>query len=331
MRAVVYTGAGGNEVVQVLERPDPVPEGDEVLVAVRYAGINPADLQQRDGHYPPPPGAPVDIPGLEVAGEVIAVGPRVLGTRVGEHVMGLVAGGGLADRVVVSERHLVAVPTNLTPQEAASTPEGFITAHDAIRSQAGLRPGEVLLVNGATGGVGSAAVQIARAAGARVVGTSRTERGRELIAELGGIPADPAETAEVVERVSEGRGADVVLELVGAPNLATDLENLAVLGRVVIVGVGAGRETTIDLRALMSRRGRLLGTVLRARPTEEKAMAVRGFAREILPHLADGTVHPVLDTAFPVEDVAAAFDHVTAGPKQGKVLLDLGASARSEA
>src|SRR5699024_9459765 len=154
---------------------------------------------------------------------------------------------------------------------------------------------------------GSAAVQIARAAGARVVGTSRTERGRELIAELGGIPADPAETAEVVERASEGRGADVVLELVGAPNLATDLENLAVLGRVVIVGVGAGRETTIDLRALMSRRGRLLGTVLRARPTEEKAMAVRGFAREILPHLADGTVHPVLDTAFPVEDVAAAF------------------------
>src|SRR5699024_1742067 len=246
MRAVVYTGAGGNEVVRVLERPDPVPEGDEVLVAVRYAGINPADLQQRDGHYPPPPGAPVDIPGLEVAGEVIAVGPRVLGTRVGEHVMGLVAGGGLADRVVVSERHVVAVPTDLTPQEAASTPEGFITAHDAIRSQAGLRPGEVLLVNGATGGVGSAAVQIARAAGARVVGTSRTERGRELIAELGGIPADPAETAEVVERVSEGRGADVVLELVGAPNLATDLENLAVLGRVGVVAVGAGRKHTID-------------------------------------------------------------------------------------
>lgn len=324
MRAVVYTGAGGNEVVSVQERPDPEPEGDEVLVAVRYAGINPADLQQRDGNYPPPRGAPTDIPGLEVAGEVLATGPRALGVRVGDHVMGLVAGGGLADRVIVSERHVVTVPETLSAEDAASTPEGFITAHDAIRSQAGLRAGEVLLVNGATGGVGSAAVQIARAAGARVVGTSRTARGRELISELGGTPADPAEISEVVERISGGRGADVVLELVGAPNLTSDLANLALLGRIVIVGVGAGREAEIDLRALMGRRGRLLGTVLRARPTEEKAAAVRAFDREVLPHLADGTVRPVLDTVFPVGDVATAFDHVATGPKHGKVLLDMG-------
>ena len=325
MRAVIYTGSGGNEVVRLEERPDPRPEGDEVLVRVRYAGINPADLQQRNGHYPPPPGAPSDVPGLEVAGEVVAVGPRVLGAAVGDRVMGLVAGGGLADRVVVSERHVCAVPENLEDTAAASVPEGFLTAHDAIRSQAGLRPGEVLLVNGATGGVGSAAVQIARACGARVVGTSRTTGGLELVADLGGVPAEAGDVADVVQEVSGGRGADVVLELVGAPNLATDLAVLATLGRVVVVGVGAGAEATINLRALMARRGRLLATVLRARPTEEKALAVRAFEREVLPHLAGGDLRPVVDRVFPVVEVAEAFDHVESGPKHGKVLLDFGA------
>ncbi|MFI7482038.1 NAD(P)H-quinone oxidoreductase [Kocuria sp. M1R5S2] len=325
MRAVTYTGAGGNEVVRLAERPDPVPEGDEVLVRVRYAGINPADLQQRNGNYPPPPGAPADVPGLEVAGEVVAVGPRVLGAAVGDRVMGLVAGGGLADRVVVSERHVCAVPEHLEDTAAASVPEGFITAHDAIRSQAGLRPGEVLLVNGATGGVGSAAVQIARVCGARVVGTSRTAEGRELVAGLGGVPAETGNVPEVVREVSGGRGADVVLELVGAPNLATDLAVLATLGRVVVVGVGAGAEATVDLRALMGRRGRLFATVLRARPTEEKAAAVRAFEREVLPHLVRGHLRPVLDRVFPAEEVAAAFDHMESGPKHGKVLLDFGA------
>jgi putative PIG3 family NAD(P)H quinone oxidoreductase len=324
MRAVTYTGAGGNEVVQVTDRPDPVPEGDEVLVAVRYAGINPADLQQRAGNYPPPPGAPVDVPGLEVAGEVVALGPLALGVNVGDQVMGLVAGGGLADRVVVSARHLCAAPENLDGPEAAAVPEGFITAHDAILSQAGLRPGEVLLVNGATGGVGSAAVQIARACGARVVGTSRTERGRQLITDLGGVPAAPDTVIDVVDEVSGGSGADVVLELVGAPNISTDLAVLATLGRVVVVGVGAGAEVTFNLRALMGKRGRLLATVLRARPTEEKAAAVRAFEREVLPHLATGDLRPVVDTVFPVADVAAAFDHVETAPKHGKVLLDLG-------
>lgn len=322
MRAITYTGAGGNEVVQLVERPDPTPEGDEVLVRVRYAGLNPADLQQRNGNYPPPPGAPVDVPGLEVAGEVVAVGPRVLGTAIGDRVMGLVAGGGLADRVVVSERHVCGVPKNLENTAAASIPEGFITAHDAIRSQAGLCTGDVLLVNGATGGVGSAAVQIARICGARVVGTSRTAYGRELVAELGGTPAATGSVVDVLGKSSAGRGADVVLELVGAPNLATDLEVLATLGRLVIVGVGAGAEASIDLRALMARRGRLLATVLRARSTEEKAVAVRAFEREVLPHLARGNLHPVIDRVFPAEKVDAAFDHMEFRPKHGKVLLD---------
>ena len=322
MRAVTYTGAGGNEVLDVVERPDPTPEGDEVLIAVRYAGINPADLQQRDGVYPPPPGAPQDIPGLEVAGEVIAVGPRVLGRSVGDRVMGLVAGGGLADRVVVSERHVSPVPGSLSEIEAAAAPEAFMTAHDAIRSQAGLRPGEVLLVNGATGGVGSAAVQIGVAMGARVIGTSRTEVGRDLIASLGGTPASSDTVADVVAEVSGGRGADVVLELVGAPNMDSNLSVLATLGRVIVVGVGSGAEVSINLRALMGRRGRLLATVLRARPNEEKGMVVRAFEREVLPHLAAGTMRPVVDRSFPVAEVAAAFDHMAHGTKQGKVLLD---------
>lgn len=324
MRAVTYTGAGGNEVVELTDRPDPVPEGDELVVAVRYAGINPADLQQRNGHYPPPPGAPTDVPGLEVAGRVVAVGPRVLGLAVGDHVMGLVAGGGLADRVLVSSRHVCMVPNNLDELAAAAVPEAFLTAHDAVRSQAALRPGEVLLVNGATGGVGSAAVQIARASGARVVGTSRTAQGRELISSLGGVPADSTTVVDVVREVSSGRGADVVLELVGAPNLAVDLDVLAVLGRVMVVGVGAGAEASINLRALMSRRGRLLASVLRARSSEDKAVVVRAFEREVLPHLASGEVQPVIDRVFPAEEVAAAFDHVEFGAKKGKVLLDFG-------
>lgn len=322
MRAVTYTGAGGNEVIKVGERPDPTPEGDEVLIAASFAGINNGDINQRDGLYPAPPGSPADIPGLEVAGEIVAVGPRVLGRKVGERVMGLVGGGGLADRVAVSERHVVLVPDRLSESEAAATPEAFITAHDAIRGQADLAPGEVLLVNGASGGVGSAAVQIGRAAGAIVVGTSRTEEGRRLITDLGGVATDPADVAETIAEASGGRGADVVLELVGAPNLATDQDVLAFWGRIVIIGVGAGAKAEINLRKLMGVRGRVLASTLRARPSEEKAAAVQAFGREMVPQLARGEVAPIVDRSFPAADIAAAFEHFEKAPKRGKVLLD---------
>lgn len=328
MRAVVYTGAGGNEVVALAEREDPVAVGEEVLVAVRYAGINPADLQQRDGHYPPPPGAPVDIPGLEVAGEVLAVGGRVLDLRPGDRVMGIIGGGGLADRVVVHGRCVVKIPEGLDDIQAAAIPEGFITAHDAIRAQAGLGTGEVLLVNGATGGVGTAAVQIAVATGATVLGVTRTEQGRELLTSLGALAVYAEDVAAAVAEASGGRGADVVLELVGAVNLTRNFEVLASKGRIVIVGVGGGDTTEINLRTLMTRRARLFGTVLRARPVEEKAIAVRAFEREVLPHLAAGRIAPVVDRAFPAEDIHAAFDHMEHSAKRGKVLLDLGPVAR---
>lgn len=323
MRAVVYTGAGGNEVVAVAERPDPQPHGDEVLVAPAFAGINPADLQQRDGQYPPPKGAPADIPGLEVAGTVVALGERVLDWKVGDRVMGLVSGGGLADRVVVPERQLCGVPANLDDRAAAAVPEGFITAHDAIRGQAGLRPGEVLLVSGASGGVGTAAVQVGLASGARVIGTSRSAEGRALIENLGAVAVHPTDTVEAVRDLSGGAGADVALELVGAPGFDAAVDSLALLGRIVIVGVAQGADVSVNLRALMGRRARLFATVLRARPTDEKATAVRSFAREMLPALASGAIAPVVDRAFPLDDVHAAFTHMEVGTKAGKVLLDV--------
>ncbi len=323
MRAVVYRGAGNNDVVFIEERPDPVPHGDEVLVAPAFAGINPADLQQRDGNYPPPPGAPSDIPGLEVAGTVVATGERVIGWSVGDRVLGVVSGGGLADRVLVPERQLCRVPDALDDLSAAAVPEGFITAHDAIRTQAGLRPGEVLLVSGASGGVGTAAVQIGVAAGARVVGTSRTADGRALIERLGGVAAAPADAAAAVRELSGGAGADVVLELVGAPAMPTSLVALARQGRLIVVGVAQGDSMTINLRTLMGLRAKLIGTVLRARPIEEKAMAVRNFDKEMGPALAAGRIAPVVDRAFPLADVRDAFTHMEQGTKAGKVLLDV--------
>ncbi len=322
MKAIVFTGAGGNEVIRLEERPDPVPSGSDVLVAVRYAALNPADMAQREGRYPAPPGSPPDVPGLEVAGTVIACGPTALGFAPGDRVLGLVGGGGLASKVLVHELHVTSVPESLDELAAAAVPEVFVTAHDAIMSQAGLRPGELLLVNGANGGVGTAAVQIAAVAGARVLATVRAGGLREQVAALGATVIDPG---ELVARAQAEGGADVVLELVGGPNLDSDLAALAMKGRIVIVGTGGGSEATLDLRKLMGRRARLLGTMLRARPLDEKATAMRAFAREVVPHLASGRIAPIVDRVFPAADAAAAFDRLAEPGKLGKVLLDFGA------
>jgi putative PIG3 family NAD(P)H quinone oxidoreductase len=318
MRAVVFTGAGGREVVGFEERPDPVPGTNDVLVAASYAGINAADLAQRSGNYPAPPGAPADIPGLEVAGTVAALGDGVRQWQVGDRVFGLVGGGGLADRVVVHERHVAAVPERLDEQEAAAAPEIFITAHDAIVSQADLGLGDVLLVNGANGGVGTAGVQIGLCTGARVLANARSEEARGRLAELGAEPVSPD---DFVERARAAGGADVVLELVGTPNLSRDFEALATKGRIVIVGTGAGAEGEISLRALMGKRAWLMGTMLRARPLEEKAAAVQAFAHEVVPHLASGRARAIVDRVFPAEEAADAFDYMQEPGKFGKVLL----------
>jgi putative PIG3 family NAD(P)H quinone oxidoreductase len=318
---VVFAEAGGNEVIRLEERPDPVPGSDQLLVRVTYAGLNPADLSQRDGHYPAPPGSPQDIPGLEVAGTIEACGAQVLGWKPGQRVFGLVGGGGLADRVVVHHRHVAAVPDSLDEPGAAAVPEAFITAHDAIRSQADLRTGEVLLVHGAAGGVGSAALQIGNVCGSRVLGTVRSADAAVLVRELGGEAISNTGFADNVLSATDGRGADVIIELVGAPNFPDNLRAVAMLGRIVVVGMGAGAEVTLVLRQLMARRASLRGTMLRARALEQKADAVRAFEREVLPHLASGRVRPVIDTIVPYERAVEAFERMAASGKRGKVLL----------
>jgi NADPH2:quinone reductase len=319
MRAVVFTGAGGNEVIGLEDRPEPAPLGDDVLVSVRYAALNPADLSQREGRYPAPPGSPPDVPGIEVAGTVVAVGPTARQHAIGDRVFGIVGGGGLASRVLVHERHVTGVPELLDDLAAAAVPEVFVTAHDAVMVQAGLRPGELLLVNGANGGVGTAAVQIAAVSGARVLATVRSAALREPVAQLGAVVMAPE---ELIGRALAEGGADVILELVGAPNLDPDLSALALRGRIVIVGTGAGTEAPLDLRKLMGRRARVMGTFLRARPLEEKAAAVNAFAREVVPHLATGRITPLVDRVFAASEVAAAFDRLQEPGKLGKVLLD---------
>jgi NADPH2:quinone reductase len=324
MRAVVFTGAGGNEVIELVERPDPAPTGNEVRVRVRYAGLNPADAQQRDGIYPAPPGSPADIPGLEVSGVVEACGDAVTTWKPGDRVFGLVGGGGLADRVIVNERHLAPIPDALSDVDAAAVPEAYMTAHDAIRSQGELRMGETLLVHGAAGGVGSAAVQIGLAAGARVIGVVRSDSAYQAVKELGAEVVHDATFAAEVAELTGGRGADLILELVGAPHFPANLEAVAVRGRIIIVGVGAGSEVQIPLLRLMQKRMRVQGTVLRARPIEQKADVVRAFEREVLPALASGRVRPVIDRVFPAEQVRSAFDRLEGTGKLGKVLLDFG-------
>ena len=316
MRAIVLHG----EELRLEERPDPVPGSSEVLVAAPYAAINPADLAQRAGRYPAPPGAPQDVPGLEVCGTVVACGAAVLDRRVGDRVFGLVGGGGLADRVAVHERHVVAVPERLDDREAAAVPEAFLTAHDAVVIQAGLQPGDVLLVNGANGGVGTAAVQIGEYAGARVIASARSADARLRLTELG---AEAVAPDEVEASVRAAGGADVILELVGGPNFAVDLGVLATKGRILAVGSGGGDSAELPLRALTSRRGRIIGTVLRARPLEEKAAAVQAFGRHLLHAFDEGRLRGVVDSVFAVEEVEAAFDYMAQPGKFGKVLLEL--------
>jgi putative PIG3 family NAD(P)H quinone oxidoreductase len=321
MRCVVFTGAGGYEVIAVTERPDPEPQGGELLVRVRFAGLNPADSSQRQGRYPAPPGFPPDIPGLEVAGEVERVGPGVIGYAPGDRVFGLVGGGGHAELVAVHERCVARVPDGLDEPAAAAVPEAFVTAHDAARTRGRLAPGEWLVVHGANGGVGSAAIQIGVAMGARVLGVTRSDAAAQLVSGLG-ARAVPAEGfADAVLEATDGHGADVVLETVGGSHLEGDLKALARGGRIVVVSVASGATAEVHLGALMGKRGELHGTVLRARTLEDKALAIRAFEREVLPALAAARLRPLVDSVYPVEQARAAFERLDASGKHGKVLL----------
>jgi NADPH:quinone reductase len=299
------------------ERPDPEPGAGELLVRVRAAGLNGADMLQRKGAYPAPPGSPPDIPGLELAGEVAALGPGASRFEEGDRVMAIVGGGGQAELALVHERVAMPVPEPLDWPRAGGLPEVFVTAHDALFSQAGLRPGEHLLVHGAAGGVGTAAVQLGRTAGARVTATVRREELRPEVESLGATPIDP-------EGFEERGPFDVVLELVGAPNLGGNLKSLATGGRIVVIGIGAGAKAEINLGALMGKRGAVRGSTLRARPLEEKAIASRLVEREVLPLFNDGKVEVPVAATFPLDQVEQAYARFEAGGKLGKVVLEVG-------
>ena len=296
------------------QHPDPVPASGEVLVRVAAAGLNGADRLQLKGHYPAPPGSPADIPGLELAGEVAACGPGAERFAVGDRVMAVVGGGGQAELCVVHERHLLPVPDGVDWGSAGGFPEAFTTAHDALFTQCGLGVGERLCVHGAAGGVGIAGVQLGVAAGCSVVATVRNAALREAVAGFG------AEVVAPDEFVEQGP-FDVVLELVGGPNLADDVGALATGGRIAVIGVGAGITAELNLRDLMGKRGRIHGSTLRARSLEDKAVAARAVERHVLPLLAAGKVTVPVEATYPMAEAAAAYEQFAAGGKLGKLVL----------
>lgn len=299
------------------EHPDPAPGPGEVLVRVRAAGLNSADQMQVLGYYPPPPGLgiPEDIPGLELAGDVVQVGRNATRFSPGDRVMAVVAGAGQAELAVVHQSQLMPVPDGLSWPGAGGFPEVFMTAYDAIFGQAGLQAGETLLVHGAAGGVGTAAVQLGAAAGARVVATVRNPGSRDAVAALG---ADQV----IAPDGFAGHGPfDVIIELVGAANLAENVASLASRGRIVVIGVGVGATAEIDLRALMIKRGRISASMLRARPLEEKAVLARQLEKRVLPMVTAGRVRVPVAAAFALDEAAVAYDLFRAGGKVGKIVL----------
>jgi NADPH2:quinone reductase len=303
-----------DQQIVIEQHPDPEPGHGEVLVRVHAAALNGADMMQRRGLYPAPPGSPPDIPGMDLAGEVAALGPGVERFEVGARVMAIVGGGAQAELCLVNERQLMPVPGALDWAAAGGLPEVFATAHDAVFTQGELRTGERLLVHGGAGGVGTAAVQLGHAAGARVTATVRNEAHREEVAQLGASVIAP-------EGFAEHGPFDVILELVGAPNMAENLAALASGGRIAVIGVSAGAKSELNLLALMGKRARIHGSTLRARSLEDKAIVARLLEREVLPLFHSGALRvPIADT-FALDDAAAAYERFAAGGKLGKVVI----------
>lgn len=322
MKAIVIPEFGGPEVLRLADVPDPEPSDGEILVKVRASGVNRADLLQRRGLYPPPPGES-EVPGLEFAGVVEEVGGRVTRWRPGDRVMGIVGGGGYAERVAVDERVAVAVPEGMPWSMAGAIPEVYMTAFDAVFRQAALKRGETLLIHAVGSGVGIAAMQLGRRAGAYMIGTSRTPSKLVRAAGMGldaGLDGGGAWERSVMKE-TDGLGADVILDLVGAPYLARNQAAIAVGGRHVMVGVPGGSRAEIDLRALMVRRARLFGTVLRARAVEEKAGLAEEFSAEVVPGFLDGWLLPVVDRVFPVSRAADAHQRMEANRNFGKIVM----------
>ncbi|MBV8206841.1 MAG: NAD(P)H-quinone oxidoreductase [Acidobacteria bacterium] len=326
MLAAVITRSGGPEVIEIREVPRPTPGPGEILVRVHASALNRADLLQREGRYPAPSGWPADIPGLEFAGSVEACGNRAWMWQPGQRVIGLVGGGAHAEFLAIHERAVAEIPQPLDWSEAAAIPEAFITAHDALFVQAGLRPAERLFVPAVGSGVGLAAVQLARAAGAECWGTSRTqwkvERAMELGLSGGAAIRDPVvELPSWVEQWTNRKGFDVALDLAGGPYVRAAIEALCHKGRLILVGTVAGGRAEIPIGTVMGKRLTLRGTVMRARPLEERIGAVRSFSAEALPFFARRQLRAVVDSEFALADIAAAHQRLASNATFGKVVL----------
>jgi len=326
MKAVRFTGKGGPEVVELAEVEQPVPQRGEVLVRVKAAAMNRADLLQRRGLYPPPPGFREDIPGLELSGEVAALGAGVTAWKVGDRVMAIASGEAQAEYTLAHERMLLRVPEGMSLEDAGAIPEAGMTAHDAMFTIGGLRPGWPVLIHAVGSGVATAALQIARAAGAFTIGTSRTadklEKARALGLDCGILVGkDEPKFADEVKKATGRRGAPVILDFIGAPYMAENLACLAPGGRIVMIGTMGGPKATVDLGLLMRARGAIVGTVLRPRPLEEKIAATQAFAKDVLPLVASGRVKPVVDAFLPASQAREAHEKMEKNDSFGKIVL----------
>lgn len=327
MRAAVITAPGAPDVLAIQSRPLPLPGRDELLVRVHTSAINRADLLQRIGRYPAPAGVPADIPGLEFAGEVVGWGDDVTGWAIGDRVCGLVGGGAHAEFLVTHANAVARVPAGLSWQLAGVAPEAYITAHDAMVVQAGLRAGERVLVHAVGSGVGLAAVQLAVAWGATAYGTARgapkLDAAREAGMREGCQPGEGAWIADAVAGWTGGTGVDVVVDLVGGDYTAGSLGAMAPRGRLMLIGALAGAKATVDLRAILGKRLTIRGTVLRSRALDERIAVTEAYARDVLPLLADGRLVPRIDATFPLEQIAEAHALVEGNGTIGKVALTI--------
>jgi NADPH2:quinone reductase len=327
MRAIVIAKPGGPEVLELREVPAPEPSRGEVRVRIRATAVNRADLLQRLGVYPAPPGSPADIPGLELAGEVDAVGPDVTDLAIGDRVLGIVGGGSYAEQVTVHARALAKMPAGMSFTDAAAIPEAFLTAWDGMVDQGELGAGETVLVHAAGSGVGTAAIQIARAIGARSIGTARTadklERARALGLDEGLVP-EGGKFADAVRKRTGGRGVDVVVELVGGAYVEQDLACIATKGRIVVIGTMGGTQVEMNLGILMHKRAEIRGTMLRARPLEEKILVAQALQRHLVPLFERGTLKPIVDRVLPLAHAGEAHRAMQSSETFGKIVLDVG-------
>jgi putative PIG3 family NAD(P)H quinone oxidoreductase len=326
MLACVITKPGGPEVLALKQIAEPQAGPGQVRVRVCATAVNRADILQRSGLYPAPADSPADIPGLEFAGYVDQIGDQNGEFKVGERVFGLVGSGSYADYVVTNVRALARVPDNLSFVQAAAIPEAYVTAYDAIVTQAGLGTGEWLLISACGSGVGTAAIQIANLIGARAIGTARTEDKLQRARALGlehPVLAKGKSWSDAVMKITGGAGVDCVLELVGGGYVAEDFKCMAKRSRLVLVGLLDGAQTELSLATLLQKRLHIMGTVLRSRPLEEKIAVHQTFIRHLLPHVASGRLKPVIDVVMPFADVAKAHSHVQDGKNFGKVILEL--------